>query len=71
MSEPADLESRTKQHIPVLDGKNASRGQLEDTLSKVGLDLSIEEIAQRLGISEEGACALIEAAMKQIQGGLG
>jgi hypothetical protein len=38
--------------------------ELNDTLSEIGLNLTLDDLAKRLNLSEEAARALVEAALK-------
>jgi hypothetical protein len=38
--------------------------ELNDTLSEIGLNLTLDDVAKRLNLSAEAARALVEAALK-------
>lgn len=41
--------------------------ELNDTLSNMGLNLTLPEVAERLGISIKAARALVEASLKSFR----
>ncbi len=58
MERPADERTIKKS-----EGINDAQTKLNDVLPLIESDLTIQEVAERLGISVEAACALIVASL--------
>jgi hypothetical protein len=46
------------------EGMNAGQTKLNDVLPLIESNLTIQEVAEKLGISEEAACALVVASLR-------
>ncbi len=46
------------------EGTNAAQTKLHDILPLIESNLTIQEVAERLGISVEDACALVVASLR-------
>jgi DNA-binding CsgD family transcriptional regulator len=57
------MERATEQHLVRREGIGADT-KLNDVLPLIESNLTIQEVAERLGISVESACALVVASLK-------
>ncbi len=57
------MERATEQHLVRREGMDADT-KLFDVLPLIESNLTIQEVAERLGISVESACALVVASLR-------
>jgi DNA-binding CsgD family transcriptional regulator len=57
------VERATEQHLVRREGIGADT-KLSDVLHLIESNLTIQEVAERLGISVESACALVVASLR-------
>ncbi len=60
MERPADERTIRRKS----EGTNAAQSKLHDILPLIESNLTIQEVAERLGISLEAACALVVASLR-------
>ena len=62
MERPADERATSRRRRS--EGINSAQTKLKDVVPLIESDLTIEEVAERLGISVEDACVLVLASLR-------